>query len=86
MAPTRSAAATALFLRLAVLGVLAAADASAQSRLEASRRPREAEGATRVGDPAPDFKLKGLGQKDETVVLSSFKGQKPVVLIFGSYP
>ncbi len=38
----------------------------------------------RVGDAAPDFKLK---TKDFTreVELSSFKGKRPVVLIFGSY-
>jgi hypothetical protein len=37
------------------------------------------------GDPAPDFTLKILGGKDETVTLSSFKGRKPVLLAFGSY-
>lgn len=38
----------------------------------------------RVGDEAPDFKLK---TKDFTreVELSSFKGKRPVILIFGSY-
>ncbi|MBX9878630.1 MAG: redoxin domain-containing protein [Candidatus Obscuribacterales bacterium] len=38
----------------------------------------------RIGDAAPDFKLK---TKDFTreVELSSFKGKRPVVLIFGSY-
>lgn len=38
----------------------------------------------RVGDAAPDFKLK---TKDFTreVELSSFRGKRPVVLIFGSY-
>jgi len=38
----------------------------------------------RVGDAAPDFKLK---TKDGTrdVQLSGFKGKRPVVLVFGSY-
>jgi len=36
-----------------------------------------------VGDPAPDFSLKDLDGKE--VKLSSFKGQKPVFLVFGSY-
>ena len=37
-----------------------------------------------VGDSPPDFDLKRLGS-DERVRLSSFKGQRPVALIFGSY-
>jgi hypothetical protein len=40
--------------------------------------------APAVGDSAPDFSLKTLDGK-ATVTLSSFKGEKPVVLIFGSY-
>jgi hypothetical protein len=41
-------------------------------------------GDLRVGDMAPDFELKTA---DETsrVRLSSSRGQKPVVLVFGSY-
>ena len=40
--------------------------------------------APRVGDVAPDFELVGVdGQA--TVRLSSYHGQKPVALIFGSY-
>jgi hypothetical protein len=38
----------------------------------------------RVGDMAPDFKLKTLDGK-RTVRLHQFRGQRPVVLIFGSY-
>ena len=37
-----------------------------------------------VGDVPPDFDLKRMGS-EERVRLSSFKGQKPVALIFGSY-
>ena len=37
-----------------------------------------------AGDPAPDFTLPTVAGK-QTVTLSSFKGQKPVVLIFASY-
>jgi len=37
-----------------------------------------------VGEVAPDFKIKSLDGKTETQ-LTSFKGKKPVVLIFGSY-
>ena len=36
------------------------------------------------GDPAPDFDLETL-DKTARVRLSSFRGRKPVVLIFGSY-
>ena len=36
------------------------------------------------GDVAPDFKLKTLDGK-RTVRLRSYRGQQPVVLIFGSY-
>jgi len=41
-------------------------------------------GQLRVGDPAPDFLLETLDRK-EWVRLSSFRGEKPVVLVFGSY-
>jgi len=41
-------------------------------------------GATRVGQMAPDFSLPMLGQGGE-VRLSMFRGQQPVVLVFGSY-
>ncbi len=37
-----------------------------------------------VGDVPPDFDLKRMGAEDR-VRLSSFKGQRPVALIFGSY-
>ena len=37
-----------------------------------------------VGEVPPDFDLKLVGS-EERVKLSSFKGQKPVALIFGSY-
>ena len=56
----------------------------------AQRRPLGPKGAPfrtsplRVGDAAPDFKLKTKDASRE-VQLSSFKGQRPVVLIFGSY-
>jgi hypothetical protein len=41
-------------------------------------------GKLRVGDPAPTFNLK-LVHGEERVQLDSFRGVKPVVLIFGSY-
>ena len=41
-------------------------------------------GSLSVGDAAPDFSLPTFDHK-EHVQLSSFRGQKPVVLVFGSY-
>ncbi len=41
-------------------------------------------GRLRIGDTAPDFKLEKK-EKDGQVQLSSFRGNKPVVLVFGSY-
>lgn len=38
----------------------------------------------KVGEQAPDFTLKSPNGKKE-VALSSFKGKKPVALVFGSY-
>jgi hypothetical protein len=40
-------------------------------------------GATRVGDMAPAFTLPTVDRT--TVSLSSFRGVRPVVLVFGSY-
>lgn len=37
-----------------------------------------------VGQPAPDFRLQTL-DKTSYVQLSSFRGERPVVLVFGSY-
>ena len=41
-------------------------------------------GRLKVGDPAPDFALP-TGDRKSQVDLAAFRGQKPVVLIFGSY-
>jgi len=41
-------------------------------------------GNLRVGDSAPDFDLP-TADKKARVHLSEFRGQRPVVLIFGSY-
>ena len=41
-------------------------------------------GDLEVGQEAPDFSLKSLNG-DASVRLSSFRRQKPVVLVFGSY-
>lgn len=41
-------------------------------------------GPLKVEDPAPDFDLETF-DRTSRVRLSSFRGQKPVVLVFGSY-
>lgn len=41
-------------------------------------------GSVRLGDPAPDFFLENVDHR-EHFRLSSLRGQKPVVLVFGSY-
>jgi hypothetical protein len=41
-------------------------------------------GVLKLGDQAPDFRLQTLDRKSE-VSLGSFRNQRPVVLIFGSF-
>jgi hypothetical protein len=41
-------------------------------------------GELKAGDPAPDFCLQSY-DKSSWVQLSSFRGDRPVVLVFGSY-
>ena len=41
-------------------------------------------GVLQTGDAAPDFRLPLL-DGSESVALSSFRGNRPVVLVFGSY-
>ena len=41
-------------------------------------------GRVNPGDEAPDFRLPTL-DRSQTVRLSSFRGSRPVVLVFGSY-
>jgi hypothetical protein len=86
----RIAPPTALLTALA-LATLVALPAEAQRRRPSDRGPtRGADGAARFrdrlaeGDAAPDFTLQELHGK-KRVTLSSFKGKRPVALIFGSY-
>ena len=54
-----------------------------ERRQEISKPGKKVDGPA-VGQYAPDFALKAL-HGGKTVELSSFRGKKPVVLIFGSY-
>jgi cytochrome oxidase Cu insertion factor (SCO1/SenC/PrrC family) len=47
-------------------------------------RPNRTPDKLAEGDAAPDFTLKSLDGKT-TTKLSSFRGKKPVALVFGSY-
>ena len=65
-------------------GVLTAEDWSSQSgRSRGGRRGGGAD-APVVGEKAPDFKLTEIKDETKEVKLSSFTGDKPVALIFGS--
>jgi len=56
-----------------------------RARAVARAGETKAQRLPRPGDVAPDFELPMLGMKGETVKLSSFAGDRPVALIFGSY-
>ncbi len=71
-------------------GVVTAADWSVDSQQAkaANRKRRQTPSDTAapaVGQLAPDFELPLVKDSDRRVRLSSFAGQKPVALIFGSY-
>lgn len=69
-----------------LLALLAAAGCQTAPRAEVRKRhPGDLRRPTKlqVGDPAPDFKLKRMDGGE--VRLSSFRGQRPVLLVFGSY-
>ncbi len=75
-------------LALALAVALALADASPSHARTRRRGPRRRKTTLKVGDRAPDFELDELdergGVKGRTR-LSSFRGEKPVVLVFSSY-
>lgn len=66
-------------------GVLTAADWSGgNARMRGGRRRNQSDAAPAVGDVAPDFTLTHIEDEEKQVQLSSFAGEKPVALIFGS--
>jgi hypothetical protein len=74
-------------IALAAMSALSADILMAQGRRGGpgkSELDQRSDGRLKEGQKAPDFKLKLIGSK-KTVKLSSFKGKKPVVLVFGSY-
>jgi hypothetical protein len=80
-----------------LVGVLAGAALAADGPASREPRNRPARVELPVGTMAPDFELsrltiemdddgKPVGKvSDEKVMLSSFRGKRPVVLIFSSY-
>jgi len=85
---SRSIASVAGCTTWAVAALALCAVAVAQSKEDARKMmkgPKDKnDAAPQTGSDAPNFKLKKLGS-EETVELASFKGKKPVVLVFGSY-
>jgi len=76
-----------LLFGLPIAAALLLAGCQAVGNVASGAAPRAAPGPARelrVGDKAPDFTLSDP-QGKQKVTLSSFRGKKPVVLIFGSY-
>ena len=71
------------FMFLCALAVMAAG-CSASGERGVWARQRLPDNAPKVGAVAPTFELKSLNA-DATVALAGFRGNKPVVLFFGSY-
>jgi hypothetical protein len=65
-------------------GILLVTGVFAQERERGRRGMSMEDDAPKRGDVAPDFTLKTADGKGE-VALASFRGKRPVVLIFGSY-
>ena len=60
------------------------ADSGGDRRARMMERMMRDDGAPKVGELAPTFKLDSLDGK-QSFDLAEFKGGKPVVLFFGSY-
>ncbi len=64
--------------------VLSQPDARLGGRKMVLRPEHKPDDAPKKGDHAPDFTLRTLDGEDY-VTLSDYRGDKPVVLVFGSY-
>lgn len=69
---------------VAVVATLVALPAVSQSPNRSGTIPGRSNQSLQVGEPAPDFNLRTKDGKMQ-VQLSSFRGKRPVVIIFGSY-
>lgn len=82
---SRTTAAVKLLLLLALLVACESSTlADPGARKKRGPRPERVPDNLKQGDVAPDFKLKSVDGKRQ-VHLSSFRGERPVALIFGSY-
>ncbi len=71
-------------MKVKTCGLLAALTICSSILINFQDKNQKGEGP-KVGENAPDFKLKVLTNSKTEIKLSSFKDKKPVVLIFGSY-
>jgi hypothetical protein len=72
---------SAALFSLALLAATGWAQSPGRSKAK-GERPQA--GKLQPGDDAPNFKLKKL-HAEEQIELSTFRGTRPVVLVFGSY-
>ena len=75
----------ALLMFVATLVVPAQAQERSRRARERRREPGKQLKAPRVDEIAPPLNLRKFDDKNKKVALADFKGEKPVVLIFGSY-
>jgi len=73
-----------IFFTLFLMIIFLSANLLGQQSQKRGRRMMADDGAPKVGDMAPLFKLKLLNSKKE-VDIKEFIGKKPLILIFGSY-
>jgi hypothetical protein len=69
---------------LSLLPLAAQPGPDRKARRQFMEKMGHGEGRLKVGDMAADFNLKKM-KSEERVRLSSFKGERPVALVFGSY-
>ena len=68
----------------ALVAGAALAQETGETRGEQTKQQRPRPAAPKIGEEAPLFTLASLDGKKETD-LKSFRGQRPVILFFGSY-
>ena len=75
-----------LFAIIMIIATVFVTDAEAQRRRGRgdSLMKQRKDNAPKIGDTAPTFTLQAHDGKSETS-LAAFKGEKPVILFFGSY-
>ena len=72
------------WLLVSIVLLIVSSSLAQERRPARGNRPIRQPDKIKVGDQAPDFALKTVDGK-ETIKLSSFRGDRPVALVFGSY-